>query len=79
MTAWRGARAEGVARGRAEGIERERALLRHLAQRRFGAEVAEALSALIEGVDDADRLTEVGGWVVDSATGGELLNRAGRA
>ena len=49
------------------------------AQRRFGADVAEALSELIEGVDDAGRLTEVGDWVVDSATGGELLNRAGRA
>ena len=70
--------AQGVARGRAEGIERERALLRHLAQRRFGADVAEALSELIEGVDDAGRLTEVGDWVVDSATGSELLNRAGR-
>ena len=70
---------DGVARGRAEGIERERALLRHLAQRRFGADVAEALSELIEGVDDAGRLTEVGDWVVDSATGSELLNRAGRA
>ena len=71
-------RAEGMARGRAEGIERERALLLHLAQRRFGADVGQALSELIKGMDDADRLMEVGDLVVDCATGRELLDRAGR-
>ena len=70
-------RAEGMERGRAEGTERERALLLRLAQRRFGADVAKALSDLIEGVADPDRLAEVGDWVVDCTTGRELLDRAG--
>ena len=72
-------RAEGMARGRAEGVERERALLLHLAQRRFGADVSQALSELIKGMDDAGRLMEVGDLVVDCATGRELLDRVGRA
>ena len=69
---------KGMQRGRAEGLERERALLLRQAQRRFGADVSEALSKLIKSVEDPDRLTEVGDWVVDCATGRELLKRAGR-
>ena len=69
----------GMQRGRAEGLERERALLLRLTQRRFGADVSEALSKLLKGVEDPDRLTEVGDWVVDCATGRELLKRAGGA
>ena len=60
-------------------MERERALLRSLTQRRFGADVSEALSKLIKGAEDPNRLTEVGDWVVDCATGRELLKRAGGA
>ena len=72
-------RAEGMAHGRAEGMERERALLLRQVQRRFGADVAVALSKLIKGVEDPNRLTEVGDLVVDCATGRELLKRAGGA
>ena len=76
-------RAEGLQRGRfegrAEGMERERALLLRLAERRFGADIVGALSKLIEGVEDPDRLAEVGDLVVDCATGSELLARADRA
>ena len=68
-------RAEGVARGRAEGV----ALLLRQANRRFGADVGQALAELIKGMDDADRLMEVGDLVVDCATGRELLDRVGRA
>ena len=71
-------RVAGMERGRAEGMERERALLVRMAQRRFGAVVAQALSKLVGGVDDPDRLAEVGDLVVDCATGRELLDRAGR-
>lgn len=68
---------QGRMEGRAEGMERERALLLRLTRRRFGADVSEALSGLIKGVEDPDRLTEVGDWILDCATGRELLNRAG--
>ena len=76
---FRQGRMEGMAYGRAEGMERERALLLRLTRRRFGADVSEALSGLIKGVEDPDRLTEVGDWIMDCATGRELLNRAGGA
>ena len=66
-------------RGREEGRAEERALLLRLTARRFGADTAEALAGLLEGVDDADRLAEVGEMIVDCRTGGELLDRAGRA
>ena len=68
----------GQAEGMKWGIQRERALLIRQAQRRFGADVAEALSKLVGGVDDPDRLAEVGDLVVDCATGRELLERARR-
>ena len=68
---------QGVRRGREEGRAEERALLLRQAARRFGAGTAEALGRLLEGVDDADRLAEVGEMIVDCRTGGELLDRAG--
>ena len=73
-------RSKGRVEGRVEGwVEGERALLRRQAERRFGADVAAALSKLIEGLDAPDRLAEVGDLVVDCATGSELLDRAARA
>ena len=72
---FRQGREEGVRRGRDE----ERALLLRQAARRFGAGTAEALAGLLEGVDDANRLAEVGEMIVDCRTGGELLDRAKRA
>ena len=82
-------REEGIRRGREEGIRygparagraEERALLRRLA----GAAVRRGTrprlwGRLLEGVDDADRLAEIGEMVVDCRTGGELLDRAGCA
>ena len=80
---FRQGREEGVRQGREEGVRRgrdeERALLLRLTARRFGTDTAEALGGLLEGVDDADRLAEVGEMIVDCRTGGELLDRAGRA
>ena len=70
---------QGVRRGREEGRAEERALLLRLTARRFGADTAEALGRLLEGVDDADRLAEVGEMIVDCRTGDDLLDRAGRA
>ena len=68
-------RAEGLAEGRAEGIERQRALLCRQAARRFGEETAAPLSARLARIDDPERLAEVGDWIVDCATGAELLAR----
>ena len=57
---------------RAEG---ERALLIRQAARRFGAGTAERLPALLARIDDPARLAEAGDWIVDCATGAELLAR----
>ena len=67
-------RAEGHAQGRTEG---ERALLVRQAARRFGSGTAERLSALLNRIDDPDRLAEVSDMSVDCATGDDLLHRVG--
>ena len=66
---------EWFRQGREAGLAEERALLRRQAARRFGAGTAEALAGLLEGVDDADRLAEIGEMIVDCGTGDELLDR----
>ncbi len=66
----------GEALGEARGLERERALLARQAGRKFGAEAASRLAAAVAGVDDPDRLEEVGDAVIVCATGAEFLTRA---
>ena len=73
--------ARGMARGEARGMERgvaqaradERARLCRLAGRKFGNRASEHLSALIDGETDADRLAEVGDWLIDCGTESEFL------
>ena len=57
---------------RAEG---ERALLVRQAARRFGAGTAERLSTLLLRIEGPDQLAEAGDWIVDCATGAELIDR----
>ena len=70
----------GVARGRAEGLERglaqERAMLSRLAARKFDAGAGTRLAALLADIADPDRLAEVGDRLIDCADGAELLARA---
>ena len=69
-------RAEGQAQGRAEGrAEAERALLVRRTARRFGAETAERMAGLLRGVADPEHLAEIDDWILDHATGAELLER----
>ena len=63
--------AEGSARGLMEGSAR---VLCRQAERRFGAEISRRLPALL-GALDADRLAEVGDWMLACETGDELLAR----
>ena len=70
-------RAQGYAAGRAQGrVEGERALLCRLAAQRFGDEVAESLGELLAGWASED-LVRVGDWIVECASGDELLRRVG--
>ena len=72
-------RAEGEERGLEEGLgqglERERQLLVRLTGRKFGTHVAEAVAGLLAGIDNPDRLQDVGEWIVDCNLGSELLAR----
>ena len=68
-------RAEGEERGLEQGLERERQLLVRLAGRKFGTHIGEAVAGLLAGIDDPDRLQDVGEWIVDCGLGSELLAR----
>ena len=69
---------EDWARGHEErGRTKERhAMVLRLASRRFGAETAQQLKGLVQGMD-AKELGRVGDAVVDCNTGDELLEVAG--
>ena len=71
---------EGAIRTRRQLLAEERSLLRRMAERRFGSEVAERLAAVLAETDDNEGFAAVGDAIVDSETGRELLLRvsAGR-
>ena len=70
-------RAEGIERGIEQGLAAERDLLRRLAARKFGAGTAERLAGLLAQMGDTRRLAEVGDWIIDCATGDDLIARLG--
>ena len=61
--------------GRAEGVEQERALLRRLTGRTFGADTAGRFPTLLAGIENPERLADVGEWIIDCASGDELIAR----
>ena len=71
--------AQGMEHGMAQGVERglaqERALLREIAARKFGAAVGEALARRLESASDAEALRDIGVLIIDCADGAELLAR----
>ncbi len=70
---------QGRRQGVEQGIERERVLLRSLAEVRFGADTAERLFALLAREDNPQRLDAIGVEIVRCETGDELLQQARRA
>ena len=70
---------QGRARGLAQGLGDQRALLCRLAARKFGASAAERLAAALSGVGDPARLAEVGDWIIECATAADLLARVAGA
>ncbi len=67
---------QGVEQGRQQSIERERVLLRRLAETLFDAPTAERLFALLAREDDPQRLDAIGEAIVRCETGDELLQQA---
>ena len=67
--------AEKWAEGHAEGqVE----LMRRMAARKFGGETAERLVERLKPVHDPERLAEIGEWLIECASGEELLERLER-
>ena len=66
---------QGINQGIDQGLARERELLRRQAELKFDATTAEELARRLTAVTDAERLTEVGCWIIDCGTGAELLAR----
>ncbi len=46
------------------------------ARLKFGAGAAEALSGLLEGITDPERVARIGDLIIECETGAELLERA---
>ncbi len=66
-------RREGRREGRAEGST---AVVCRLARLKFGAQTAERLSTVLEGITDPERIARIGDRVIECGTGAELLERA---
>ena len=71
-------RDEGRREGRDEGLAGERKLLLRQARIRFGEALAGSLAALLDGIADADRLEQVGEWLLVCDSGDALLARFGQ-
>ena len=68
-------RAEGREEVRAESLERVRSLLRRLVAWRYGTDTAQQVNPLLAATEDPERLTNVGNWIMECATGQDLLER----
>lgn len=66
---------EGIERGIERGRTEERGLLCRLAARKFDAETASQLSALLDRFSDPERLAQVGDWIIECETAADLLDR----
>ena len=65
-------REEGQKQGREQG---QRELLCRQAARKFDAAAASRLAAKLEGVQDSDRLGQVGDWIIECESADELFAR----
>ena len=72
-----------VAEGREQGLEQgraeERALLCRQAARKFDADAARRLEAVLAEVADPERLAQVGDWIIECGTAAELFARVADA
>ena len=66
---------QGLEKGREEGLEQGRALLCRQAALKFDAAAGRRLAEALADVGDADRLAEVGDWIIECRTPAELFAR----
>lgn len=62
---------QGIVQGREQGLVDQRALLGRQMASRFGA-AGDRLAAELQQVSDAERLADVGEWIVSCSTAEEL-------
>ena len=70
---------QGIEQGIEQGLDRERALLCRMTASRFGAATAERLAELLAPITNAERLADIGDWLVQCDTGADFLARVGAA
>ena len=70
---------EGLEQGIEQGLDRERALLCRMTASRFGVATAERLAERLAPITDAERLADIGDWLVQCDTGTDFLARVGAA
>ena len=70
---------QGLEQGLEQGLDRERALLCRMTASRFGVPTAERLAELLAPITDAERLADIGDWLVQCDTGADFLARVGAA
>ena len=66
---------EGLQEARAAALERVRNLLRRQAKQKFGAAPTAHVDRYLAAVREFEGLLEFGDWLVDCASGPELLDR----
>ena len=66
---------QGLEKGREEGLEQGRALLCRQAALKFDAVAGRRLAEALADVGDADRLADVGDWIIECPTLAELFAR----
>ena len=72
-------REQGLEQGLEQGRAEERALLCRQAARKFDDDAGRRLAAALAEVDDAERLAEVGDWIIECGTAADLLARVARS
>ena len=70
---------QGIEQGLGQGLDRERALLCRMTASRFGVATAERLAELLAPITDAERLADIGDWLVQCDTDADFLARVGAA
>ena len=70
---------EGLEQGLGQGLDHERALLCRMTASRFGVATAERLAELLAPITDAERLADIGDWLVQCDTGADFLARVSAA
>ncbi|GAB6068651.1 Rpn family recombination-promoting nuclease/putative transposase [Methylothermus subterraneus] len=66
---------QGMQKGIQQGIAAERRLLLRLIRRRYGEGYAVKAQALLERIDDLERLAEIGEWIIEEDSGEAFLTR----